>query len=466
MNNFENNNLGIWKDMPSELYVIGDIHGDFFALKQSLELTNCILFDEYNAKLKINEKDQYYYLDDGCEYYNVDNNNVRWNPNKINCFIVFAGDIIDRCRPSPIINNNCINTVNDENCDYLLLKLLYDLDLQAQYYGSRVIVVLGNHEILNLQDDFRFVSLKGSNDKNRKLNIKNYLKKNILNVYGIVRINKYIIVHGGINDVFIKQFNSLSNNLEYESIELFNIELRNTIINNKESEDNIIYSYKSIFWDRTLGGIDNLNENQCEEIFNNNILNIKNFDSIKDKLKILVAHCSQFIKNKTINLVDCQKYSNRIYRIDVGMSRAFDFYNLDKIKNLLENNPNEILNIDYKKLFIINSQTEYRAVSCIKLTNDSENIIKGIVTLDYFFNMPIFTKDNGHDLIKSTSLISIPKIFHREKYITNKIRNLYIVSDIKKILNNNSELVTDPELKKKYVSYNKILHFLLLNLSK
>ena len=77
-----NNELGVWNEMPDELYVIGDIHGDFFALKQSLELTGCVSFDPYNDNLKVNQDKQYYYLDDGCEYYNVNKGNVKWNEKK------------------------------------------------------------------------------------------------------------------------------------------------------------------------------------------------------------------------------------------------------------------------------------------------------------------------------------------------------------------------------------------------
>ena len=184
------NELGVWEEMPNELYVIGDIHGDFFALKQSLELTGCVLFDEYTDNLKLNDKG-YYYLDDGCKYYSVDKYNIKWNCKKSNCFIVFSGDLIDRCRPNSISNRDCVNTVSDENCDYLILKLLYDLDCKARNYNSRVIVILGNHELLNLQNDFKYVSLKGREDS-RTNDIKKYLKINISNIYGIIRINKYI----------------------------------------------------------------------------------------------------------------------------------------------------------------------------------------------------------------------------------------------------------------------------------
>jgi hypothetical protein len=440
-----NNELGVWDKMPNELYVIGDIHGDFFALKQSLELTGCILFESYNEKLKLHPTKHYYYLNDGCEYYNVKKKNVKWNIEKKNCFIVFSGDLIDRCRPNIIFNKNCINTINDENCDYLLLNLLYDLDLQARKVNSRIIVILGNHEILHLQNNFKYISLKAQNDNNRVQNINNYLKLNISNIYGIIRINKYIIVHGGVNNIFFTEFNkNIKENKNIESIESFNNELRKFILNDKFSQNNSSifngFLNESPFWDRTLGGLNNLNKNQCSEIFENNLLNIKDFDKIKKDLKIIVSHCPQFVVDKTINLVDCQEYEKRIYRIDIGMSRAFDLYNIEKIKMILTSeNAHNLLNINYKDFFIINNQTKNRVVSCLQLTNDKENILKGQLTIDYFYNLNTF--------------------------INNNIRLIYILSDIIKIFIDNYKH-SEINLNKNYYNYIYHLQTLLLLLHK
>ena len=438
------NNYGVWEEFPNELYVIGDIHGDFFALKQSLELTNCVIFDEYNDKFKLNEKYQYYYLDDGCEYYSITKNNVYWNSNKKNCFIVFSGDLIDRCRPNNINNIECINTVSDENCDYLLLKLLYELDNQAKNYNSRVLVILGNHEIMNIQYNFKYVSIKGRNDKNRIENINNYLKNNFFNVYGIIRINKYIIVHGGINDNFFKDFNKIDNDNNLESIELFNNELRKFILTGNSTFLNDNNLEESPFWDRTLGGFDYLNTNQCNEIFNKNLLNIKNFDNMKNEIKIIVAHCPQFNVNKMINLVNCQEYENKIWRIDVGMSRGFDLYDMNKIKNILNKNYKEILNINYKEFFIIDSQTKNRKVSTLKLTQTNEEIINGTTTIDYFYDLNIFNNNNN-------------------------IRLLHILCDLIKIYINNYNENFDPTEQYNYLLYIiklkniiiMLIHFLL-----
>jgi hypothetical protein len=429
------NDYGVWQELPNELYVIGDIHGDFFALKQSLELTGCVTFDKYNDKLKLNDKDQYYYLDDGCEYYSIIKNNVKWNFNKKNCFIVFLGDLIDRCRPNSINNKKCINTVNDENCDYLLLKLLYELDDQAKNYGSRVIVILGNHEIMNIQGEFIYVSLKGKKDKERINNIQNYLKTNLSNVYGIIRINKYIMAHGGINDNFFNNFNINNDNQLFESIELFNYKLRSFLLTNDSTFLNDDNLYQSPFWDRKLGGRDILNENQCNEIFENNLLKIKNFDSIKNEIKIIVAHCPQFVVNQIINLVDCQEYEKKIWRIDVGMSRGFDLYDMYKIENILSStNYNEILNMNYKDFFIINSQTENRKVSCIKLTQTEEIILEGKTTIDYFYGLEMFNK---------------------------KIIMLYILSDLIKIYIDNFNKNYYPTEQYKYLLYINKLKYLI-----
>lgn len=186
-----NYNFGIWEELPNELYTIGDIHGDFFALKQSLELTNCVIFDKYDDKLIYDDKNKIFNLRDGCDYYEKDK--VHWNSNKKNCFIVFSGDMIDRCRSV----DNCRNVVADENCDLKIIKLLFDLDDKAQMYNSRVILILGNHEINNLNNDLRYVSHQGLTS-NRVLELTNMLKNNINRIYSIVRIHNFVVLHGEI----------------------------------------------------------------------------------------------------------------------------------------------------------------------------------------------------------------------------------------------------------------------------
>jgi len=387
-NNEDQVKNGVWNKLPSELYIIGDIHGDFFALKQSLELTECVQFDQYNEDLKYDEKNQLYYLNDGCDYYNI-NQNVKWNPEKHDCFIVIAGDMTDRCRQNEITNHNCINTVNDENCDYKIMKLLFDLDKEARKYNSRVVVVLGNHELFNIKNDLRYVSVKGKNDENRLNNIKQLLIDNLDNIYGLVRINRYVIVHGGINDEYFKTFNINYNKENKETIKCYNIYIR-SVIKESISEDSSILNQElteyTPFMDRSLG-MSTFDDNQCDEIFLGNLLNVNS--SFIKHLKIVVAHCPQFFTNNTINLSDCSKYKEKIYKIDVGMSRAFDFYISTDIiiKNL------NLWNLESNPLFFYDIN-ESRSVSILKIKSSLEQPIKGVLSIEYFYNTAFKNNNN------------------------------------------------------------------------
>jgi len=407
-NNIQTQSNGVWSDLPDELYVIGDIHGDFFALKQSLELTNCIQFDPYTDKLQYNQEKKLYYLEDGCQFYSLNKKNIKWNPEKKNTTIVFAGDLIDRCRPHARVNPECINTVNDENCDYQILKLLFELNKEARYYNSKIIIILGNHELLNLQDDLRYVSIKGLDDKSRLDNLKNLIKENIDNIYGLVRIKNYIIVHGGINDIFFKKVNKLFNKklVNMESIEIYNEYIRNFILNNISSElENNVYTKLSPFWDRTIGGFDTLNTGQCTHIFKDNILKIK--ESI-DNIKIIVAHCPQFTIRKSIDIVDCEEFKQRIFRIDIGMSRTFDFYkSYEELNEILD----QLKLPNYRDFYNYGlNEEDTRKVSLLKINKNNEEILTGKLSIDYFYETA-FSDD--------------------------KDRYLYLLSDLKKILQDN-----------------------------
>lgn len=358
----DNQLLGVWDKQPNELYAIGDMHGDFYAMKQALESTGCVIFEKsILEEILVNGV-----LIDGCDYYT--NDKIKWNPEKNDCMIVFAGDIIDRCRN--IHNDKCNYTVNDENCDYKMLKLLFYLDDLAKKYNSRVIVILGNHEIMNLSNDLRYVSGKGLY-KERVKQLKKLLKENIERIYGLVRINKYVIAHGGINSKFFKRYFIFKESDE-ESILVFNKILRDFIYNNEN--ENIIKNLHNPLWDRS-NGIENYVEKKIyDDIFINNILKIKNHN----ELKIIVAHCPQFNldEKKGINQVD------RIWRIDAGMSRAWlEYKSKEKVKEALGN-----INFKITDVFIESKLSDFNRVQVLQITNDEEKVITGILSLDYFYN--------------------------------------------------------------------------------
>jgi hypothetical protein len=134
----------IWKDTCSKyniesqphilppvkrIIVIGDIHGDLEMTKLSLKL----------AKL-IDNKDNWI----GGE-----------------TVVVQVGDQIDRCRYSGIPCNLKRATENDEGNDWKILQYFTELHKKAQKVGGAVYSLIGNHELMNVTGDFRYVSYEG-----------------------------------------------------------------------------------------------------------------------------------------------------------------------------------------------------------------------------------------------------------------------------------------------------------------
>jgi hypothetical protein len=377
---------GIFEGKFDNIHVIGDIHGDFFTFKRCLELTQCVSFDDIIYTDYINLKNDYLDVNDGCEYHSPDK--IKWNSEKKNSIIVFAGDIVDRCRTAGLKFNYCVDTIMDENCDYQMLNIIFKLDDEAKKYNSRVLLVLGNHEIINLQNDLRYVSYKGKRDKKRLKNINKLLSQNIYRLFSIIRINNYVIVHGGINPYYIKKLNF---NKDQEIIIQYNDLIRKHLLSNGDSD--IFNNPKNSFWDRSLGLETNIDPIICSELFEQNILNIPTQYFLN--LKIIVAHCIQSLLSSPlgINIAHCDTYENRIIKIDVGMARTFNDYNYRNNNLLLEKldkfiklyNEKNIL-LDYNE-FILNSK--FNNIQILKLINNKEkeeDIIKDETTINYFFN--------------------------------------------------------------------------------
>ena len=376
---------GIFEGDINNIYVIGDIHGDFFTFKRCLELTQCVSFDDiiYKDYINMNNKNDYLHVEDGCKYYSPDK--IKWNPEKKNSIIVFAGDIVDRCRTAGLKFNYCVDTIMDENCDYQMLNIIFKLDDEAKKYNSRVLLVLGNHEIINLQNDLRYVSYKGTSDKKRVKNINKLLSQNIHRLFSIIRINNYVIVHGGINPDYIKDLNF---NKDQEIIIQYNNLIRKHLISNGDSD--IFNNPKNTFWDRSLGLETNIDPKICSELFEQNILNIpKQYFS---NLKIIVAHCIQSLLSTPsgINIAHCDTYQNRIIKIDIGMARTFNDYDyknndllLGKLDNFINLYEKHNVLLDYNE-FILNSK--FNNIQIYKITKGKGTIIEDDTTINYFFN--------------------------------------------------------------------------------
>ena len=125
-----------------KLVAIGDIHGDLTVAIKSLKLAGVI---------PLNIPD------------NIRNiQKVNWTGK--DTVVVQLGDQIDRVRPNKLHNNLCIEEdceiVDDEGSDLKIVCLFERLHSQALKQGGALFSVYGNHELMNVEGDFRYVSPK------------------------------------------------------------------------------------------------------------------------------------------------------------------------------------------------------------------------------------------------------------------------------------------------------------------
>jgi len=221
----------------NRIIVIGDIHGDLKRFKN-------ILID---AK--------------------IINNNLEWIAQPPNTIIVQLGDQIDSA--------NRTNTVNNwevlEDTD--MLYFTNTLDNIAISKGGRVISLIGNHELMNTQGNFSYVSNK-SNKENRKNDyLPNGKLSTILSKRPVVlKIGKLFFCHAGLKKCHLDFLKSYNKDIAYVNTvwkkymlgEMNNI--HDMILFEKMLIDN-----DSILWNRELDtkedNIYTLNEIECIYMF-------------------------------------------------------------------------------------------------------------------------------------------------------------------------------------------------------
>lgn len=297
--------------------------------------------------------------------------------------VVQVGDQIDRCRPTN--GDNCgmkDTTIDDENSDIRILKYFTALDNMAQQNipPGKVISLLGNHELLNVQGVFKWVSFEGiksfnnykdpknpqiifqSGEEARKYAFKSgnkYAKFLACSRIGSVIIGSNLFVHGGLIDHFINLM-GIENNSELDDI---NVKLKKWLlgIEKQQTIDNLINSdprYYSIFWNRFLGRLPS-NIKYTDESCSNNIEKVLKIFKINS---MIIGHTPQsFEFNDKIN----STCSNKIWRVDNGSSKAFDAFDrlylkYNKINDARRPQVLEILNDnEFKVLWDANDDNKY-----------------------------------------------------------------------------------------------------------
>lgn len=345
----------------NRIIVIGDIHGDFEVAIKCLVLAKCIEYIEPPVHKTVDVMDAFFHT-------------LKWIGG--DTYIVQLGDQIDRVRPQRWDKNDLSRDAayEDEGSTLEIFYLFHHLDKLARTHQGRVLSIIGNHEIMNVDGDFRYVSteefrcfkehlkqvyhhkskfpyysrtLKKSarilkNNKNNTNNLKSTLPigyrerlyafsptglcSNLMakNYYTMLQIGNWLFCHGSPTLHISKNYTiDLVNNV----VALYLLGIDSVDDDLEKHFDEIMKPHveneSSILWDRTFGEtIDGPSREQYLEKHLQKILNEynkKNYN-LSDNMKathIAIGHTPQF-KNG-INSICTQ----RVWRCDVGMSKAF-----------------------------------------------------------------------------------------------------------------------------------------------
>ena len=129
----------------SRVIIIGDIHGDFEVAIRCLILAKCIEQIDIPINKTVNDMNMFF-------------NKLKWIGGET--YIVQLGDQIDRVRPQNWDNNEISidEAFEDEGSTLEIFYLFYHLNKLASIVNGRVFSIIGNHEIMNVNGNFRYVS--------------------------------------------------------------------------------------------------------------------------------------------------------------------------------------------------------------------------------------------------------------------------------------------------------------------
>jgi len=328
----------IIEKMPRRLVVIGDLHGDLYMAIKCLLKGNVI---------------------------EVDGDKIAWIGG--DSVVVQMGDQVDGCRPFMTRCNECddddpleVDKCHDKNGKYSnpedsevrIMDLFDELHVEAQKDGGAVYCLLGNHEIMNVDGNLRYVSGKNLEhfkkyiDKNNGINNRcdarryvfrtgnEFAKRLAKTRTTSLIIGDWMFLHGGITKDVIKQCGIKRKKDIIQMNELVRKWLNGEIAREKvehiigiikrDDKNKNIENCNTVFWNRELGQLsESETKDTCDRLLNDvfGVLGIEH---------VVVGHTPQ-MNGCGEGKVNCT-CDDRVCRVDVGMSEAFELAKKGKRK--------------------------------------------------------------------------------------------------------------------------------------
>ena len=272
----------------NRIVVIGDLHGDLFAMLYALYIAGVI--NEYS------------------EWIGSDT------------VVVQLGDQIDKGGRGL----SSVDNTNDPTEELRIMEYMHHLHFEAKEQGGAVYNLLGNHELMNILGDFRYATGEhvmgfGGNSVRKELFKPGGViaKKLACNTNGILKIGDWVFVHAGL----------LPHHVQHRTIPQINqivrdILLGNININNMDQNtEDLVFNSNGFLWNREYSM--NTDQNSCRLL--NQTLEIVNGSN---KGGMVVGHT---IKDNITSACNNKATGKpQLYMADVGMSTAFGPKNQNK----------------------------------------------------------------------------------------------------------------------------------------
>lgn len=309
------------------IIVIGDIHGDLQLAITSFKI----------AKL----------IDD----------NHNWIADPPNTVVVQVGDQVDSCRPiNGVYDCHKKRQTNDAAEDMSVIDFFNKMHDKAKIVGGNVLSLLGNHELMNSEEDFRYVSYENYYNFKYEVNGQKYEgpdgRRNAFKPGGeiarilacrrnaVIVVGSNMFIHAGILPALIDKIEHMNID-DNTKLAYINSIIRKWLLNKvvKKDEKQVLNYFLndtkvSPFWARVFGVIPtgvNLDSNECDQ----SVKKILNFFKLG---QIIVGHTPQLMINEEGINGTCVDASglNRLYRVDGGFSRGFKIWSHSNLVQVLE----------------------------------------------------------------------------------------------------------------------------------